>query len=252
MTDLSLSENIEDIRELLASYVLGDLTSSEVVKVNKLLEDYPELKEEVNSLQKTLALFPLALPEVELPKTLDEKILKIISDETNNIQSTIFKNKKKLNLSTIIATCGISLVFVIGIYNFYLQRQILILKTQLSSYQELIVQLNDQNNSLVFLKGTKLNPQAQGNLFVIPQSKIMFIALENLAPLPQDKIYRLWGVVNDKKVYCAEFQPDIQGNILVKMALDTDMLESKGAVITIEPLQKLNYPTGKTVMISSK
>ena len=38
-----------ELQELLASYVLGDLTSEEVTEVNKLLEQNPELIAEVNN-----------------------------------------------------------------------------------------------------------------------------------------------------------------------------------------------------------
>jgi hypothetical protein len=252
MTDFSELDNIEEIRELLASFVLGDLTSEEVAQVNQLLESYPHLKEEVDSLQKTLALFPLALPEVELPSHLKEQILQSPSGKPNRIKSTILKFKPyKTKLLSVKISIIASVILVIGGYNFYLKSQIIALKTELNYYQYVIARLNEPNNNLVSLKGTQLNPQAQGSLLVMPQSDLILVSLENVTPLPQDKIYRLWGVVEGKKVFCAEFQPDSQGKILLKLPLDVDMLESSGVVITIEPSEKLTYPTGETVIIGS-
>jgi hypothetical protein len=252
MTDFSELENIEQIRELLASFVLGDLTSEEVAKVNQLLESYPHLQEEVNSLQKTLALFPLALPETDLPKHLGDQILRSASGKNNKIRSIILGFKHhKINLFPIIGSITASVIIALGLYNFYLQKQIIALKTELNAYQDVIVGLNQPDNNLVSLKGTQLNPQAQGSLLVIPQSDVILVTLENLTPLPQGKIYRLWGVVKGEKVFCAEFQPDPQGKILLKLPLDADMLESSGVVITIEPSEKLTYPTGETVVIGS-
>jgi hypothetical protein len=66
--------------------------------------------------------------------------------------------------------------------------------------------------------------------------------------LPKHKIYRLWGIVDNKKVFCGEFSPDKQGNILRQLPLDDDMADSSGVIITIEPDQKLPYPTGETVI----
>ncbi|KZL47797.1 hypothetical protein A2T98_21400 [Nodularia spumigena CENA596] len=65
-----VNQNFDELQELLAGYVLGDLTSEEVAKVKQLLETSPELKVEVNGLQNSLALLPWALPETSPPKNL--------------------------------------------------------------------------------------------------------------------------------------------------------------------------------------
>jgi hypothetical protein len=79
----------------------------------------------------------------------------------------------------------------------------------------------------------------------------MVMTLNNLTPLPQGKIYRLWGVKNGKKIYCGEFNTDQQGTVLVKLPLDSDMLDSSGVIITIETLMQFSSPKGETVMIGN-
>jgi hypothetical protein len=90
-----------------------------------------------------------------------------------------------------------------------------------------------------------------GSLVVVPQSKVIVVTLQNLTPLPKGKIYRLWGVADGEKIYCGEFNPDPQGKVLIELPLDTDMSDSSSVVITVEPSQKLSYPTGETVMTGS-
>jgi hypothetical protein len=101
---------------------------------------------------------------------------------------------------------------------------------------------------LLSLKGTKAIPAASGSLVVVPQSEKIVLTLQNLTPLPKGKIYRLWGVADGQKIYCGEFNADPQGRVLVELQLDADMSDSSSVVITVEPSEKLSYPTGETVM----
>ena len=47
--------------ELLAGYVLGDLSPEEIVKVKEHLAQNPELRTEIANLETTLSLLPLSL-----------------------------------------------------------------------------------------------------------------------------------------------------------------------------------------------
>ena len=60
---------------LITGYVLSDLTPEEAALVKQYLETYPELASEVESLQATLALFPLSLPETKPSERLRSQIL---------------------------------------------------------------------------------------------------------------------------------------------------------------------------------
>jgi anti-sigma-K factor RskA len=229
----------EEIRELLASYVLGDLTPEEVRQVDKLLATRPELQEEIKSLEDTLALFPLALPEVDLPDSLGDRIL------TSAINSkTKQKNHKQRIFFTVIGSLSATILVVLGITNYRLQQQV-------ATNQEIIAILAEGNKDLWTLQGTQLNPTASGSLVAIPESKTILVTVNNLAPLPTGKIYRLWGIVAGEKIYCGEFNSNSDGKVLVKFPLDADMADSSGVIITIEPSDKLKYPIGETVMIGN-
>ena len=54
----------QEIQELAAGYVLGDLSSAEAEKFQRLLAHLPELKSEVAELREALALIPYGLAEV--------------------------------------------------------------------------------------------------------------------------------------------------------------------------------------------
>ena len=243
----------EEIKELLASYVLGDLTPEEVAAVHQLLNSHPELKAEVSSLQKTLALFPLALPEAELPPTLGSRILQAASGTVASSTASS-SNQVRRRLTALLGIAGsvaASVVLGLGFYSYRLHQQVIATQAELSHYQETIALLRQPSNRLLSIQGTEATPAASGSLVVVPKSETIVLALQNLTPLPKGKIYRLWGVADGKKIYCGEFKPNPQGKVLVELPLDAEMSDSASVVITVEPSQKLSYPTGETVMTGS-
>lgn len=76
MTGPLLPERLE---ELMAGYVLGNLTPEEAEEFRQLLTEHPELAEEVHRLQEVLEVLPYALPEVAPPLHLRSAILESAS-----------------------------------------------------------------------------------------------------------------------------------------------------------------------------
>jgi anti-sigma-K factor RskA len=243
----------EEIKELLASYVLGDLTTEEVASVNQLLDSHPELKAEVSRLQKTLALFPLGLPETELPPTLGSRILRTASGvgASSTASSSNRIGRRLTAWRGVIGSVAASIVVGLGFYSYHLHQQVVATQAELARYQETIALLPQPRNRLLSLKGTEATPAASGSLVVVPQTQQIVLTLQNLTPLPQGKIYRLWGVADGQKIYCGEFNPDSQGRVLINLPLDANMSDSASVIVTVEPSQRLSYPTGETVMTGS-
>lgn len=118
-------EDIQDIQEQLASYILGDLTPEEVAEVHQLLATHPELEAEISQLQKTLALFPLALPEVQLPSALGSQILQRASDSLTapmTMGDGNIRKKKLIPWPSLIAGLAAAMVAGLGFYSYRLNQ----------------------------------------------------------------------------------------------------------------------------------
>ena len=266
--------NWKEKQELLASYVLGDLTPEEVAQVNKLLAANPELVEEVKHLQETLALLPFALPEDEPPQKLGLQILQVateVSNEVSNNQSQLdisqnitnkestknsieknivskkFNRKQKVWLG-LTGAIAASVLLGLGFYNYRLQEEMLTTRNKLSYYQETIALLRQPNNRLLPLRGINDKSEATGSFVIIPNSGKGVLSLQNLRPLPKNKVYRLWAVSDGEKVDCGDFQVNSRGQVLVQLPVDESMVDISSALVTIEPLQPVFYPTGQMVM----
>ncbi|KST67534.1 anti-sigma factor [Mastigocoleus testarum] len=262
--------NWKEKQELLASYVLGDLTPEEVAQVNKLLAANPELVEEVKHLQETLALLPFALPEDEPPQKLGLQIMQAATKVSNNqlqldtnknsvdkdstensieknIISKKFNHKQKVWLG-LTGAIAASVLLGLGFYNYSLQEEMLTTRNKLSYYQETVALLRQPNNRLLPLKGINDKSEATGSFVIIPNSGKGVLSLQNLRPLPKNKVYRLWAVSNGEKVDCGDFQVNSRGQVLVQLPVDNSMVDISSALVTIEPLQSVSYPTGQMVM----
>lgn len=237
-----------ELQELLASYVLGDLTSEEAAEVKKLLDNHPELIAEVNDLQETLALLPFALPETKLPQTLSSQILQAATISTTT-QITSNQSRKKQLWQTIAATIAASIILGLGLYNYRLQQQVSTIRQEVSAYQDTIALLQQPNINLLSLEGIKVNSQASGSFAIAPTGKAV-LSLQNLPKLPKNRVYRLWAVAKGKKIDCGDFKVNEKGKVLVQMPVDSSMIRVSSALVTVEPLQPVEQPTGEIVMRS--
>lgn len=279
--DDSQADDYQQREELLASYVLGDLTPEEVAQVDQLLVSNPELLEEVKHLQETLALLPFALPGDEPPQLLGAQILQAateisateISKEnsplsvtekvsrrqrnwlgsagTTSVERALMRSSARIPLMNM--TFGlIAASFVgLGFYIHNLQQKIVTTRNELSYYQETVALLRQPNNRLLSLKGIGKKFEASGSFVIVPSSGKGVLSLQNLSPLPKDKVYRLWAVNNGEKVDCGDFEVNPQGKALVQLPVDNSMVNISSALVTIEPLKPVSQPTGETVMRGS-
>ncbi|MBV6625948.1 MAG: anti-sigma factor [Rivularia sp. (in: Bacteria)] len=263
---------------LITGYVLSDLTPEEAALVKQYLETYPELACEVESLQATLALFPLSLPETKPSQALRSQILEAAAKDLSTTVETNTKTSPPISSSPlplpspkpwlkIAAVTAMGLIASLGFFNYRLHQKLAKVETDLSNYrlqaelsktqqelsryQEALSVLKQPNNRLLTLKSITPDISSSGSLVIAPNSETAILTLKNLPDLPEDKVYRLWAFVGNKKVKCAKFNPDSQGKVLLKIPLQK-WGNTTEVFVTIEPKKGLELPVGKTVMKGSR
>ena len=251
------SQDSQQWQALLADYVLGDVTPEEAETVHQLLITHPELHQELDYLQETLSLIPLALPESSLPKNLGQNNLKLAQAETPFSVVEIPQKKSKVGLFSLAAVTkcafGIAFSFILGLgfYNYRLHQELAIAQAQLSQYQDAIAALPESNNRLLSLKGTQKAPMARGVVLIMPKTHKAMMTVQNLSTLPKGKVYRLWAVANGKKFDCGKFNANEKGQVIKEMPLDDIIANTSMLVVTIEPTESVDQPTGIEVMTGS-
>ncbi|MDG2991954.1 anti-sigma factor [Candidatus Synechococcus calcipolaris G9] len=247
MSDANIPQEWE---ELLAGYVLGDLSSEEARTVQELLTDYPELLAEIQHFQDILALLPLALPEVPVPQTLRSQIL---ASEMGASEMAAQKTRRLPSPSPLRwwGLGGMALLIGLGwLWDSYsLRQQIASMEQSLEKLEHIAQETPaPRGDRTLMLEGMGPTSNATGMVAFAPQYRMAVVSIDNLPPLPSGQVYRLWAAIGDEKVECSEIVPDASGRVYLKLPLDSNLMNSTALVITIEPETPFPQPQGEMVM----
>lgn len=121
----------EEIQELAAGYVLGDLDSAEAEEFRALLVEVPELQAEVAALQEALAMMPYGLEE-ELPDGgLRSQILSAAQTTVSTHPTIALKAKRfRPQLPWVMSSAASIIALVCGLTALHLNHQVQHLQTQ--------------------------------------------------------------------------------------------------------------------------
>ena len=199
---------------IIESYVLGQLSDSEMAEVTAMALQYPELKTEIELVESTLIKYAAKNP----PAALKEKILTKLDLKESKIIS--LEEKKNTSIRWLVAA---SIILLIGsaIYNIILmdklrntEDQLSVLSSEKEKYvkdfeaqsksygqmaQEMAILMNPENKKIM-LKGMQIAPTALAAIYWNQGTEAVYINVNSL-PIPaKDKQYQLWAIVDGKPV----------------------------------------------------
>ncbi len=274
----------EYLEELLAGYVLGDLSPEEAEDLQQILLDRPELLAEAQILQEVLAALPYTLPVVEPSPQLRQNILDALTinnsldngledspAQPSNAQVRLGDRVAGISLSSmvvpqrdvgeqpgwkisrlwlkVIGGIAVLVALAIAVDNYRLRQQAVAMQRQINGQADLIAMLQQPNTRLVSLKGMDQAVTASGNIVVTPGESQAVLILQNLSPLPDGQAYQLWSIVNNQKIPWEQFRVDQRGTVFAKLSLPDNQAVTRLA-ITIEVSPSPPEPTGPMVMLS--
>jgi anti-sigma-K factor RskA len=236
--------------------------------MHKIILEHPEIVTKIDHFQETLAMLPLGLSETYPDKNLRDRIaaraipitvenlstapLDLSIDSLNAPLETINRSPRRRNiwkLATIgLTSIGAIALIALGFDNYQMRQQIASNQIELQKHSATIAMLQGSDNRMISLKGMGAIPAASGSVMIAPTEKTAMISIQNLRQIPQENSYRLWAIVDGKKVDCAQFRPDEQGKVFIKVPLASALKQSTTLIITIEPNQDMPEPTGEMVM----
>lgn len=217
---MTAQPSLDQVQELLAGYVLGDLSPEETQLLEQILPDHPELEGEIDRLQESLGLLPYHLAPLEPPAQLETAVLQAAEQSSGTRPNRGVASRKRTRGSRwrqwrTLTEIGGGLIAasVIG----FLGMDNLRLRQRPAGVVQILTQ---PNTRLVSLQGDQSTaPQASGSLLFVPgQWQEVVITLKDLPSPPPGQVYRLWARFQDGKlILCGEFEPGADGTIVARL-----------------------------------
>jgi anti-sigma-K factor RskA len=256
MTDRT---DFENLQELVAGHVLGNLTPEEAETLQQLLTAHPSIAAEMQLMQEVLAAMPYGLPAVEPPQHLRSNILAATQPPAPRRVIRWWKTAALASSSI----AALVVMTVLGVDNYQLRQRLSstqarlvdaryylgTTQAQVDQQQQLVTTLQQPSTKLIALRGMDPFSNAAGNLIVSPNQRESILILQHLPILPPGQSYQLWSVVKDKKLAAGNFNADADGQVFVKVAID-QMARVPNLIVTVEVTPHPEKP-GPTVMTSS-
>lgn len=239
-------------QEIMAGYVLGDLSEAEQLALENWLQKHPEARSELASLQETLALSAYGLDEEAKPsESLRWRILQEArqSQPTASVPvSSVSPPKRRNWLSWGASIAAAAAIAVLSMDSIQVHNELAQANKEIDHYRDVAAMLQEGNTKLVSLKGMDAGEGSSGNIVVTPGTPEVVVTLRNL-PMPQTgEVYRLWAVVDGQKVAYGEFMPAKDGSVFAKLPINDSLLAAP-LVVTRESVTA-SKPAGPMVMTS--
>jgi anti-sigma-K factor RskA len=245
-------ESLKHIRDsgLLELYVIGELSPGDVATVEAAIELYPELKTDLNLIEKALHTYAEA-HSIKAPQSVLNKVLsKIESDKGPKVPAKSegeFSGVNKLLVFTLLATFG-TLLFQLYDKSKLTEKhaeEVVESKDECSEEKQLLLdklslykELEKLDNRSINVSATEKYPQTQIILNTNEVTQRNILQFKFLPPLESNQSYQLWSLKGDSDPIPLNVFEDISE------LLEVDFIDGTNAyAITIEPKGGLESPT---------
>jgi len=254
------------IEELLPFYALDALTEDERELVEAYLAKHPERRAEVAQMSRAASTLPQSVSPVEpAPRTKAALMNRIAADDKARVRSSVNSERsprlsffESLFRTFSLAGAAIAIIWVIvlNVQVTRLRNQIAVMNdalvAQSNSLNQIIENLpqTDQSETItVSLKGTNVQPQAQGQLIADPTSQSAVLVITGLPPLEAGRTYQVWLIAN-APVSAGLLTVDANGQGVLIVTSTESIGSFKSLGISVEPEGGSPQPTGDIVVLS--
>ncbi|MFM9840490.1 MAG: anti-sigma factor domain-containing protein [Cyclobacteriaceae bacterium] len=249
---------------VLETYALDELSAAEREEVEKNLQQYPALRDELARIEQTqegLLMQAAMKPRAEVKKELFEKINK---KPAGKIVPMVQEASSRWRYATA-ASVAIALLSSYLAYNYWDKW-----KKSESNLTDLIAQnqriAQDYNNvnlrldrietdlkvtsnpdfTRVVMKGTPNSPQSLASVYWNAQTKEVYLSIQNIKELSKENQYQLWAIIDGKPVDCGVFDYGVAGLIKMKTAFASPVTFA----VTVEPRGGKASPSLETMQVA--
>ena len=256
----------KNIEELLPFYALGALSNEERNLVEAYLKDHPETRQQIEAMESAAAALPYSVLPVEpSPRSKEALMSRVEADQraapATRSQPSRPRGMRFENLfrafSLGAATVAILWAIVLSAQVSRLRAEISALSQALTAQANEIAQINPKLPLetppaviTVSLKGTDIQPRAQGQLIVDPNSQSAVLVIAGLPTLEAGKTYQVWLINGGAPVSAGLLTVDANGQGVLIVTSQEAIGSFNSLGISIEPEGGSPQPTGEIVVLS--
>jgi anti-sigma-K factor RskA len=255
------------IEELLAFYALDALNDEEKELVEAYLKGHPEARQQIEEMGRAVSALPYGVPPVEPSPRSREALMSRVAADQRAASSTRKQpsSPRRMRFENIFSALSLGAAAIAIVWVIVLSAQVSRLRNEISALsQALAAQSNqlEQINAVlsqltpstvitVSLKGTDIQPRAQGQLIADPNSQSAVLVIVGLTPLEAGKTYQVWLIEGDAPVSAGLLKVDANGQGVLVVSSETPIGSFDALGISVEPEQGSPQPTGDIVVLSS-
>lgn len=214
---MNVKEYIES--GILESYVAGELSDEQMLEVDRVANEYPEIKRELEDIQEALKAYSLATERSAPKNILNEALLQIQQGEEEGFMAML-KDEPEIEVRRVnvipVWSIAASILLVISLgFNYLFYTQFKKTKERLSlmeqnnivlaerasnveqelTYAELrVAHFLSEDNIHVRMDGLEISPGSFANVFWNKKSNAVFISVDQLPEPPHGHQYQLWAI----------------------------------------------------------
>lgn len=270
----------DTFREAAGLYVLGALSDDDRLRFESHLASCAECAAEVRTLSQVTQALPYAVPQIDPPSRLRNRILSELSAPRSAATPVVrpVAHVQRFSSGWLSAAAMLALAVALGAYATNLRQRIGGLELQLrdamnrldrseqqvaeatrlaEGAQVRMAVLTAPDLSQVTLAGQPVAPRATGRAFWSRSRGLVFAAAD-LPPLPAGRIYQLWYLQpspnpaqSTPAVSAGLLRPDADGRVAGAFDTPPAVTAPTGFALSIEPEGGVASPTGAIYLVGN-
>ena len=220
--------------ELKDAYVIGALSEAKRREFEVYLAAHPERQAEVEELGAVASLLALSPQEHEPPPQLRSRILEAVGGEATHAgedRRPAFARPREL-LSVRNLALGVATLLVIGLFSWSML------------LREEVQDLQASQQRTIVLEGSGVAEEVRAEVVVLGGGRAVLI-VENMPPVPEDRIMQIWVIENDNPKPGGLFEPDDK---MVAAAITHPLRGADAIAVTVEPDGGSRKPTSHPML----
>ncbi|MEL6650673.1 MAG: anti-sigma factor [Bacteroidota bacterium] len=247
---------------ILELYLSGQLSPDEAAEVERMAQQHPAIRNELDALELALEEVTLAsFDATPSPGLLDNIMQQIAKPDATSIEAPIRPLHENLDPAepkfsafpwrwiAVAAAVALLLSLAFNIQQYQqlrdAQNQIAGLNQQQEQFAEQLQQtadqfavLSDANSQIVDLQGLDLAPEAQARVYWQAETRKVLFQMSNLPSLSEEQVFQLWAIIDGQPVDAGLMLAD--GSLQLAKPISGEV---SAFAVTIEPSGGSSAPT---------